>query len=65
MFALFVKEELEVWPEQSTRNRTWLTVAEAIGSCRHAWMRDALLDGFSKWHAEKVIGAGEDVTLNC
>ncbi|PQQ06081.1 nudix hydrolase 16 mitochondrial [Prunus yedoensis var. nudiflora] len=61
MFALFVKEELESWPEQSTRNRTWLTVAEAIVSCRHAWMREALQDGFSKWHAEKMISARKDV----
>ncbi|PQQ17492.1 nudix hydrolase 16 mitochondrial isoform X2 [Prunus yedoensis var. nudiflora] len=65
MFALFVKEELESWPEQSTRNRTWLTVAEAFVSCRHAWMREALQDGFSKWHAEKMISASKDVTLSC
>ncbi|KAM1251731.1 hypothetical protein ACFX13_040658 [Malus domestica] len=66
MFALFVKEELESWPEQNTRDRTWLTVAEAIVSCRHEWMRDALEGGFSKWHAEKKIGTGEeDVTLTC
>ena len=26
MFALFVKEELESWPEQSTRKRSWLVV---------------------------------------
>ncbi|XP_061346532.1 nudix hydrolase 16, mitochondrial-like [Gastrolobium bilobum] len=53
MFALFVKEELESWPEQSTRNRSWLTISEARGSCRHAWMRDALRC-FSKWHEDKL-----------
>lgn len=58
MFALLVKEELESWPEQSTRNRTWLTVEEAAGRCRHSWMSEALVDGFSKWHAEKMLGAG-------
>lgn len=58
MFALFVKEELESWPEQSTRNRTWLTIEEATGRCRHAWMSEALVEGFAKWHAEKMISAG-------
>lgn len=56
MFALFVTEELESWPERNTRNRSWLTVEEAADSCRHAWMRDALVDGFSNWHAEKMKG---------
>ncbi|XP_030965529.1 nudix hydrolase 16, mitochondrial [Quercus lobata] len=55
MFALLVKEELESWPEQSTRNRTWLTVPQALDRCRHPWMRDALENGFSKWHAGKDI----------
>ncbi|XP_015894731.1 nudix hydrolase 16, mitochondrial [Ziziphus jujuba] len=56
MFALSVTEELESWPEQNTRNRSWLTVEEAADSCRHAWMRDALVDGFSKWLAENMNG---------
>ncbi|KAL1346523.1 hypothetical protein HN51_020158 [Arachis hypogaea] len=54
MFALLVKEELELWPEQSTRNRSWLAVSEALGSLRHAWMRDAL-DCFCKWHEDKLV----------
>ncbi|RZB46248.1 Nudix hydrolase 16, mitochondrial, partial [Glycine soja] len=33
MFALFVKEELESWPEQSTRKRSWLAVSEALANC--------------------------------
>ncbi|CAK8561107.1 unnamed protein product [Lathyrus sativus] len=55
MFSLFVKEELELWPEQNTRNRSWLTVSEALGSLRHAWMMDAL-ECFCKWHEEKFVG---------
>ncbi|CAK7336500.1 unnamed protein product [Dovyalis caffra] len=53
MYALFVKEELESWPEQSTRTRRWLTIPEAVQSCRHKWMEDALKD-FSIWLAEKM-----------
>ncbi|XVF00224.1 hypothetical protein REPUB_Repub03eG0266600 [Reevesia pubescens] len=53
MFALFVKEELDLWPEQGTRTRSWLTIPEAVQSCRHAWMKEALEDGFYKWIAQK------------
>ncbi|XP_057513749.1 nudix hydrolase 16, mitochondrial-like [Actinidia eriantha] len=60
MFALRVKEELESWPEQSTRSRTWLTISEAAGNCRHAWMRDALLHGFSQWLDKNMMSRGED-----
>ncbi|CAK9133632.1 unnamed protein product [Ilex paraguariensis] len=59
MFALLVKEELGSWPEQSTRSRKWLTIPEAVESCRHPWMRDALVQGFSKWHDEKINTGGE------
>ncbi|KAL8162299.1 hypothetical protein V2J09_013788 [Rumex salicifolius] len=58
MFAMHVKEELETWPEQSMRERTWLTVPEALGCCRHTWMRDALENGFIKWHSEQSTGNG-------
>jgi len=54
MFALFVKEELDLWPEQNTRNRSWLDVSEALDSLRHEWMRDAL-ERFCKWHEEKFV----------
>ncbi|KAF7836204.1 nudix hydrolase 16, mitochondrial-like [Senna tora] len=60
MFALFVKEELQSWPEQKFRNRRWLSVSEAIGSCRHAWMRDAL-EYFCKWHECELVSAREDL----
>ncbi|XP_042066834.1 nudix hydrolase 16, mitochondrial-like isoform X1 [Salvia splendens] len=54
-YALHVKEELDSWPEKSHRQRSWLTVGEAIGCCRHAWMRDALEKGFSKWYDDGMI----------
>lgn len=60
MFALFVKEELDSWPEQSTRMRTWLTIPEAAENCRHPWMREVLEEVFSKWHAEKMSSSGEN-----
>ncbi|KAJ4978887.1 hypothetical protein NE237_009667 [Protea cynaroides] len=56
MFALLVKEELESWPEQSTRQRKWLVIPEAVKSCRHAWMQEALEEGFSKWCADNMEG---------
>ncbi|KAL4587335.1 hypothetical protein LXL04_000204 [Taraxacum kok-saghyz] len=55
MFALFVKEELESWPEQSRRVRSWVTVPEAAQCCRHSWMREALENGFKKWSADAMI----------
>ncbi|XP_043718787.1 nudix hydrolase 16, mitochondrial-like isoform X1 [Telopea speciosissima] len=60
MFALLVKEELESWPEQSIRQRKWLAVPEAVEHCRHAWMREALEEGFSKWYADKMVNIEED-----
>ncbi|KAL8555250.1 hypothetical protein ACS0TY_003165 [Phlomoides rotata] len=47
MFAMMVEEELGSWPEQDTRCRTWLSISEAANSCRHPWMREALMAGFS------------------
>ncbi|CAN4121257.1 unnamed protein product [Withania somnifera] len=60
MFALLVKEELESWPEQSLRRRSWLTVSKAIECCRHPWMRQVLEEGFLKWH-----DSGMTSTMNC
>jgi diphosphoinositol-polyphosphate diphosphatase len=42
-----VEEELEAWPEQNTRKRTWLTVPEAIKRCRYPWIKEALEKDFS------------------
>ncbi|KDP40551.1 hypothetical protein JCGZ_24550 [Jatropha curcas] len=53
MFALLVKEELESWPEQSTRTRSWLTISEAVANCRHKWMEEAL-NQFTVWLADKM-----------
>ncbi|PHT37017.1 Nudix hydrolase 16, mitochondrial [Capsicum baccatum] len=55
MFALLVKEELDCWPEQSCRKRSWLTIPEAIECCRHPWMRKALEEGFMKWHEGGMV----------
>ncbi|CAI0461909.1 unnamed protein product, partial [Linum tenue] len=54
MFALYVKEELQSWPEQSTRTRSWLSVSEAVESCRHEWMEDALKH-FATWLKDKDV----------
>ncbi|CAL4936646.1 unnamed protein product [Urochloa decumbens] len=58
VFALHVNEELTSWPEQSTRQRTWLTVPEAASQCRYQWMQEALLTGFSDWHDKWSRGGG-------
>ncbi|KAG7558843.1 NUDIX hydrolase-like domain superfamily [Arabidopsis thaliana x Arabidopsis arenosa] len=42
MFALEVKEELAIWPEQDNRERRWLNVKEALELCRYEWMQSAL-----------------------
>lgn len=55
MYALHVKEELDSWPEKSHRERSWLTIPEAIECCRHVWMREALEKGFTKWYADGMI----------
>ncbi|GJV00911.1 NUDIX hydrolase 16, mitochondrial [Tanacetum coccineum] len=55
MFALFVKEELDSWPEQSRRVRSWVTIPEAFECCRHSWMREALENGFNKWSDDGMI----------
>ncbi|XP_071724190.1 nudix hydrolase 16, mitochondrial-like [Rutidosis leptorrhynchoides] len=53
MFALFVTEELQSWPEESTRQRSWLNTSDALQCCRHPWMKDALL-AFIEWHANQI-----------
>ncbi|KAL3819701.1 hypothetical protein ACJIZ3_005606 [Penstemon smallii] len=55
MYALHVKEELESWPEMGHRERSWLTIPEAVKCCRHAWMREALEQGFSEWYNNGMI----------
>ncbi|XP_068309019.1 nudix hydrolase 16, mitochondrial-like [Pyrus communis] len=55
MFPLLVKEELEFWPEQNNRRRSWHSIPEATELCRHQWMKAALEEGFSRWFAEQMI----------
>ncbi|XP_074555941.1 nudix hydrolase 16, mitochondrial-like [Curcuma longa] len=62
VFAMQVAEELESWPEQSTRNRSWVTLSEAMEQCRHPWMQDALREGFSKWHDGILIRPDAEAT---
>ncbi|KAF7808626.1 nudix hydrolase 17, mitochondrial-like [Senna tora] len=42
MFPLFVKEQLDLWPEKHVRRRVWMSVAEAREVCQHWWMKEAL-----------------------
>ncbi|KAL8127549.1 nudix hydrolase 18, mitochondrial-like isoform X1 [Apium graveolens] len=42
MFPLYVKEQMELWPEKHIRQRVWMSVAEAKEACQHWWMREAL-----------------------
>ncbi|CAK8579624.1 unnamed protein product [Lathyrus sativus] len=42
MFPLFVKEQLDYWPEKNLRTRLWMTVAQAREVCQHWWMKEAL-----------------------
>ncbi|KAI0504354.1 hypothetical protein KFK09_015306 [Dendrobium nobile] len=60
MFPLLVTEELCSWPEQSTRQRSWVTIPEAAEQCRHPWMEEALVEGFSKWHANQMINVDDE-----
>jgi hypothetical protein len=58
VFALHVTEELASWPEQSTRERSWLTVPEAAERSRHPWMQEALVTGVSAWLENASNGGG-------
>ncbi|KAM7515870.1 hypothetical protein LguiA_005453 [Lonicera macranthoides] len=42
MFPLLVTEQLDFWPEKDTRQRIWLSVADAKEVCMHWWMKEAL-----------------------
>ncbi|KAK2386384.1 Nudix hydrolase 18, mitochondrial [Trifolium repens] len=42
MFPLLVQEQLEFWPEQNLRQRTWMSIKEARDVCQHWWMKEAL-----------------------
>ena len=42
MFPMRVTEELHEWPEISSRQRRWATVAEVKNACKQQWMKEAL-----------------------
>ncbi|CAL0312412.1 unnamed protein product [Lupinus luteus] len=42
MFPLFVKEQLDLWPEKNLRLRIWMSIAQAREACQHWWMKEAL-----------------------
>ncbi|PHT80766.1 Nudix hydrolase 21, chloroplastic [Capsicum annuum] len=42
MFPLFVREELNLWPEKDIRERSWMSVREARKLCQQGWMKEAL-----------------------
>ncbi|XP_009360054.1 nudix hydrolase 17, mitochondrial [Pyrus x bretschneideri] len=42
MFPLLVQQQLEFWPEKSSRKREWVTVSEAREACQNWWMKEAL-----------------------
>lgn len=52
MYVLHVEEELATWPESLERERFWLPLVNAVNSCRHSWMRQALIDWVRHrgWH---------------
>ena len=52
VYVMHVTEEMEVWPEQTTRHRSWCHPREAIAKCKHEWMRDALRRWGGKFHPE-------------
>lgn len=59
MFALLVEEELCSWPEQKTRERSWVRIPDAASQCRHGWMREAL-DVFLEWHSSYAPNVEEE-----
>ena len=42
MYIMNVKEELDEWPEQQDRRRSWYSIDEAVKLCKWDWMKDAL-----------------------
>ncbi|KAL8535905.1 hypothetical protein ACS0TY_011524 [Phlomoides rotata] len=42
MFPLLVTQQLDIWPEKTSRNRQWMSVSEAREACQQWWMKEAL-----------------------
>ncbi|KAM3234749.1 nudix hydrolase 18, mitochondrial isoform X1 [Capsicum annuum] len=79
MFPLFVREELNLWPEKDIRERSWMSVREARKLCQQGWMKEALellvsrltsqcrrtkMDRFSRINRSSV-GHGTILRLGC
>uniref|UniRef100_A0A7S0YSW0 Nudix hydrolase domain-containing protein n=1 Tax=Polytomella parva TaxID=51329 RepID=A0A7S0YSW0_9CHLO len=50
MFLMEVEEELNVWPESSSRERVWIDLKEAEIRCKNDWMKDAVRE------AQRLLG---------
>ena len=61
VFVMQVTQEMEVWPEHTTRRRTWCQPREAVACCKHEWMRDALRRWGSKCHPELDLPSEAEV----
>ncbi|KAL3830741.1 hypothetical protein ACJIZ3_019543 [Penstemon smallii] len=42
MFPLLVTQQLDLWPEKTSRKREWMAVAKARDVCQQWWMKEAL-----------------------
>ncbi|KAB2620064.1 hypothetical protein D8674_037024 [Pyrus ussuriensis x Pyrus communis] len=64
MFPLFVKEQLDLWPEKNVRQRVWMTAAKAREACQHWWMKEALDILVERLTSEQKQGE-ENVCSSC
>ncbi|KAI4299610.1 hypothetical protein L6164_033052 [Bauhinia variegata] len=64
MFPLLVQEQLEFWPEQNVRQRTWMSVDEARKVCQHWWMKEALDRLVKRLTAQNQKQGSEKDSLN-
>ncbi|MED6121996.1 Nudix hydrolase 17, mitochondrial [Stylosanthes scabra] len=65
MFPLLVEEQLEFWPEQNVRQRTWMSVSEARQVCQHWWMKEALDRLVNRLTSQKLVGRQTNQVLSC
>ncbi|XP_068306985.1 nudix hydrolase 17, mitochondrial-like [Pyrus communis] len=62
MFPLLVQQQLDLWPEKSSRKREWMTVAEAREACQNWWMKEALEKLVCRQMQPQPKGEEEDTT---
>jgi len=65
MYAMYVTEELNSWPEQNVRQRQWLAISDADLQCRYEWMREALKVCVSKYKDQLSSNSNVPVSSNC